>query len=140
LLFLLPFDPEIEINVSQPVIMFYSVSQISILPTNFQYYGILSLARVLLYNVLELFSISPSAQLSTNSLARCNWVLRPLIAEKLIVRKPTTIKSCFHCHIYLLNYKKIPKELQKAFDAFILIEMIKVSKIEVSALTSANRK
>jgi len=40
--------------------------------------------------------------------------------------------------VHLLDYREIPEDFEKAFDAFISIEMIEVSKLEVSALTSAD--
>ena len=53
--FPLPLDPEMEVNAAQPVAIFYPVSRVSALPTNFQYRDVLPSAKVPLYNVLGLF-------------------------------------------------------------------------------------
>jgi len=40
--------------------------------------------------------------------------------------------------VHLLDYREIPADFEKAFDAFVSIEMIEVSKLEVISLTSSD--
>lgn len=42
--------------------------------------------------------------------------------------------------VHLLDYREIPADFEKAFDAFVSIEMIEVSKLEVISLTSSDDK